>query len=258
MKLSRREEALLRALLTRGGRRRSGMCRCEGARAVGELLLRARERIRFVLATERGAAALEIPESLLRLADEREFAAFSDTVSSQGVIAVAEEPPPASGEVAGPFILALDRIADPGNFGTISRTWRAIGGRELWLTKGTVDPYCDKALRAGMGAQFALSIRFFEDLFALCAAASAAGFVNHFGTYPNRGESCFECAALYDRSVVVIGNEANGIGSAPETLRPVMIPMPGGYESLNAAQAATVFLVEFVRRGGAAAKPDTV
>lgn len=252
MELSRREENLLRALLTRGGRRRSGCCRCEGVRAVGELLLRAPGQIRFILATERGAGGIAAPPGLLRIVGEREFARYSDTVSSQGVIAVAAEPPPASGEVSGPFILALDRLADPGNFGTIVRTWRAIGGRELWLTRGTVDPYSEKSLRAGMGAQFALGIRYFDDLSALCAAAGSAGYVNHFGTYPNRGESCFECADLYHRSVIVIGNEANGIGEAPESLRPVTIPMPGQYESLNAAQAATVFLVEFVRRGGAA------
>ena len=38
MDLSRRESTLLKALLTRGGRRRSGCCRCEGVRAVKELL----------------------------------------------------------------------------------------------------------------------------------------------------------------------------------------------------------------------------
>ncbi|MFA6817170.1 MAG: TrmH family RNA methyltransferase, partial [Lentisphaeria bacterium] len=48
-------------------------------------------------------------------------------------------------------------------------------------------------------------------------------------------------------SALIIGNEANGI-SAPAVGDAVTIPMPGHAESLNAAQAATIFLFEGVRR----------
>ena len=45
----------------------------------------------------------------------------------------------------------------------------------------------------------------------------------------------------------MIGGEANGVNDLAAARR-VTIPMPGNYESLNAAQAATVFLFEYVRR----------
>ena len=51
----------------------------------------------------------------------------------------------------------------------------------------------------------------------------------------------------FEQSALVIGNEANGV-SDPTLGKGVTIPMPGHAESLNAAQAATVFLCEAVRR----------
>ena len=247
--LTNRQKSLLKALLTRGGRKRSGMCRCEGVRAVRELLTRQPELVEFAAATERGLAALELPPpENLHLISENEMSALSDTLNSQGIIAVARIPQPDTTSVRGDFILALDLLNDPGNFGTIARTFRAIGGRELWYTAGSVDPWCDKAVRAGMGAQFSLNCRKFTDLPELCRIAGECGYPEVFVSTPHGGESCFTAVGLYNHSVVVIGNEANGVSVYPENSRRVMIPMPGDYESLNAAQAATVLLLEQVRR----------
>ena len=174
---------------------------------------------------------------------------LAGTVNSQGILAVAAIPPePDAAEApADPFLLAIDRLGDPGNFGTICRTLRAAGLTELWYTKGSVDPYGDKAIRSALGAQFALKLRGFDDLEALRAAAQSYGYPSVWLTDPHGGESCFSAAKLYERSVIVIGGEANGVTPLAGAQR-VMIPMPGNYESLNAAQAATIFLFEYVRR----------
>ena len=248
MTLSRRETSLLRALTTRGGRRRSEFCRCEGVRAVKELLARKPELLEFVAATSRGVAVLGEEPPALRLLDEAEFSGISDTVNSQGVLALARIPEESSGAPQGDFVLVLDRIGDPGNFGTMARTLLAVGGSELWITKGTVDPWCDKAIRSGLGAQFALRIRHFDDLGIMAEFASGHGFERVFYADPHRGENCFVCPDLYERSLIIIGGEANGSSALPSGTRSVRIPMPGNYESLNAAQAATVLLVEHARR----------
>jgi len=248
MMLSRRETSLLRALNTRGGRRRSEFCRCEGVRAVRELLDKRPDLVVFVAATPRGIAALGAATPDTRMLDEAEFSSVSDTVNHQGVLALARVPEEPADAPRGEFILVLDRIGDPGNFGTMARTLLAVGGRELWITKGTVDPWCDKAIRSGMGAQFALNIRRFDDLAALAARAAEHGFPSCFYADPHQGENCFRCADLYDRSLIVIGGEANGSSELPAGTRSVRIPMPGNYESLNAAQAATVLLIEHARR----------
>ena len=90
-------------------------------------------------------------------------------------------------------------------------------------------------------------LREFPDLEALKTFAAGCGFKNIYLTDPHTGESCFECAGLFDKSVVVIGSEAHGIDSSMAGNR-VTIPMPGNFESLNAAQAATIVLFEHVRR----------
>ena len=165
------------------------------------------------------------------------------------MLAVASVPPEPGDDrpPRDPFLLALDRLGDPGNFGTICRTLRSTGLSELWYTRGSVDPYGDKAVRSALGAQFALSLRSFENLEALRERAVYFGYPKVYLTDPHAGEDCFRCSGLFDRSVVVIGAEADGVSALNGAAR-VTIPMPGNYESLNAAQAATVFLFEYVRR----------
>jgi TrmH family RNA methyltransferase len=246
--LTRKEKALLESLTTRNGRKKSGCCLCEGARAVGELLLRAPELVLFVV-TSKFDEELNLPKNIRQIeVSSKEFQQYAATVNSQGVLAVAKTPEAKDIPVVGDFILAFDQINDPGNFGTMARTFRAIGGKELWITTGTVDPYCDKAIRSAMGAQFALNIRKFANLPTLCQEAVKLGYKNTFITDPHKGTCCFEEPLLFDKSVIIIGNEANGVTCFPEGSKSVHIPMPGEYESLNAAQAATVFLVEYVRR----------
>ena len=92
-----------------------------------------------------------------------------------------------------------------------------------------------------------MCLREFADLAALTDYAAGCGFKNIYLTDPHTGESCFECEKLFEKSVVVIGSEAHGIGSEAAGNR-VTIPMPGNFESLNAAQAATIVLFEHVRR----------
>ena len=246
--LSRRQKNLLMALLTRGGRKRARLCRCEGVRAVRELLDHQQELVEFIVTTPAGRQALDRTAPGMFQVDETEMASLSDLCNSQGVIAVAAIPEAETSSVRGDFILALDQLNDPGNFGTIARTFRAVGGSELWYTSGSVDPWCDKAIRSGMGAQFALNCRKFSDLTELCRQAEQAGYPEIFISTPRGGENCFTAPKLFEKSVVVIGNEANGVTTFPQGAHMVTIPMPGNFESLNAAQAATVLLLEHVRR----------
>ena len=244
--LTRHREALLRSLYTRHGRKKSGMCVVEGLRCCRELFAAAPELVEFTLATPELIEAEKIPGEVIALtADEIEK--FGATCSSQGILSVARQPKPAVGAPETPFILLLDRLGDPGNFGTVLRTARAANLECVWYTKGSVDPYGDKAIRSALGAQFSMRLSAFDDLASAFDAAREYGYNKHFITDPHAGESCYATGDLYAKSVVVIGGEANGVeAEAPGTR--VTIPMPGGFESLNAAQAATIFIFEYVRR----------
>lgn len=248
MELTRAQRALLQSLYTRHGRKKSDCCVCEGLRSVTELTAARPDLIEFSLRTE-ATRDLSPSAAPCYVLPEPEFDKLAGTVRSQGVLAVARVPEPAGhGEqVTDPFVLALDRVGDPGNFGTICRTARAAGLHELWLTAGSIDPFGDKAIRSALGSQFAMKLRYFADLGEMREAGAKLGLEKVYLTDPHCGESCFTCADLFERTILVIGCESTGVGKLAGAAR-ATIPMPGGFESLNAAQAATIFLFEHVRR----------
>jgi TrmH family RNA methyltransferase len=146
------------------------------------------------------------------------------------------------GTAVGPLCVYLHGVADPGNVGTILRSARAFGASSVALGPGCADPYSPKAVRASMGAIFAVALARVEHVdelpgerIALLAGAQE----------PLRGPAG-EGAAL----TLLIGAERDGL---PDELvaaceRAARIPIAS--DSLNAAMAATVALYEMTRWGG--------
>lgn len=249
--MSKRRESLLRALTTRHGRKNSGYCLVEGLRCVNEILTLRPDLIEVCILREDMADRVVAPDDRTVVLPRAKFDSLAATVNSQGVLVLAEQPGylPLSGTPADPFALVLDRIADPGNFGTIIRTARAVGLNEIWIVKGGVDPFGDKAVRSASSAQFAVGIRLADSLDEAVSALRQLGVTRFFRTEPAEGHSVFTEPGLFSGSAIVLGNEANGAGPVHGSL-PLNIPMPGSAESLNVAQAATVILFEYVRRMG--------
>lgn len=249
--LTKRRESLLRALTTRHGRKNSGYCLVEGLRCVNEILALRPDLIESCILRDDMAGRVDSPDDRTVVLRRAEFDSLAATVNSQGVLVLAKQPEslPPDAPLRDPFALVLDRIADPGNFGTIIRTARAVGLGEVWIVKGGVDPFGDKAVRSASGAQFAVGLRFAESLDEAVAALGRLGVTRFFRTEPAEGHSVFTEPGLFSESAIVLGNEANGAGPIDSAL-PLNIPMPGSAESLNVAQAATVILFEYVRRTG--------
>ena len=155
----------------------------------------------------------------------------------------------------GSCVLVLDRVADPGNVGTMLRTGLAAGMGEVLCIKGTADVFSDKVIRASAGAVFHLIIN--EDL----SAAECISRVRETGA------KLVVCDAgggsLYDEDMtgpvaIVIGSEASG--PQEEFLKAadavVGIPMAEASESLNAGVAAAVVMYEAVRQCLSGGKQD--
>jgi TrmH family RNA methyltransferase len=257
--LTQRDRKHLEQARTRHGRRKLQLTLCEGFRCCREALSSRPDSIELLVCDETFAASEDFTrsapllEALVRppvVLPPREFAGLAVTDNPQGILCLAAIKIEDLGQSAppDPFVLILDRLAEPGNIGTILRTAWAIGLHEVWLTQGTADPFNPKAIRAGMGAQFGLTLRQGADLPTMREHLSAHDYPTLWLTVPKGGISLFSDEFVLPRSGMVIGNEANGVGECPGAAR-VSIPMPGQAESLNAAQAATVFLVESVRRG---------
>lgn len=243
--LTKRQEALIRSLYTRHGRRKTGLCLCEGVRCCGDLFESRPDLVDLVVCADDLEMALP-PAETIRIA-RAHFNKFSATETAPGIMAVVRRPEPPSGAPEDPFIFVLDRVSDPGNFGTMIRTARAVGLQEVWYTTGSADPFSDKVIRSAMASQFVIGLREFADLNEVISALHGAGYFRIYRTDVDAGVNCFSERELFDRSAIVMGSEAHGAGEIVGSV-PIHIPMPGNAESLNVAQAATVILFEHVRR----------
>ena len=154
----------------------------------------------------------------------------------------------------GGLFLALDTIRDPGNLGTILRIADWFGIKAVFATRDTVDVFNPKVVQATMGAIFRVRMHY-VDLPALSKAVLSHG--GHiFGTFLD-GDNMYSKTlddGSHSPSMIVIGNESNGISesmSALVTDRLYIPPYPAdqpGSESLNAAIAAAITVAEFRRR----------
>jgi TrmH family RNA methyltransferase len=135
----------------------------------------------------------------------------------------------------GPLCVALWGVHDPGNVGTVLRSARAFGARCVAIGPNTADPFGPKAVRASMGAIFAVPVARVASVAQLPAprVALVAG-----GDEDLRGPGT---------GTLVVGAEREGlpeevVAACDET---ASIPIAG--DSLNAAMAATIGLYEWTR-----------
>ncbi|MBN2899265.1 MAG: RNA methyltransferase [Clostridia bacterium] len=204
---------------------------------------------------ERGTALIEAVEAKgyrLHEVAPKLFDAISDTVNSQGVLAVAPMMPEVldtdilEGETTY-LSLVLDRIQDPGNLGTMIRTADAAGIKDIFLVKGTTDPYSTKVLRSTMGSIFDVRLHML-DTDEVIAYAEQHG-IRLVVTSLDASLYHYELA-VQDKLAIVIGNEGNGVSKefleAADDL--IKIPIYGGAESLNASVAAGIVLYDFAIR----------
>lgn len=175
------------------------------------------------------------------------FNSISDTVNSQGVLAIAPMPRYEEDQtdevVFSTLSIILDRIQDPGNLGTIIRTADAAGIRDIVLIKGTTDPFSTKVLRSTMGSIFDVRLHFMEteEVIALMKNQGIRLTVTSLEATHYHYE-----LSVSDPLTLVIGNEGNGVSKAFSEAADelIKIPMYGGAESLNASIAAGIVMYD--------------
>lgn len=152
---------------------------------------------------------------------------------------------------AATFVVVLDRIADPGNLGTILRSAEASGADLVVLTPGSVDPFSPKVVRASAGALFHVPVVTATIEEVGSAGLRLMGTTSHDA--PGRTVVAHTDADLRGRLGLVMGNEASGLPDDwNDTVGPirswVTIPHRGRSESLNVAMATTVITFEAARQ----------
>ena len=241
MTVSSAEIKLVKSLAQKKFRDEHGLFVAEGEKLVAEALKSGFEVEKVYRKDEVGEAAM---------------ARISALSSPSPALALVRRPAdlelallPASG-----LFLALDGIRDPGNLGTILRIADWFGIDAVFASPDTVDVFNPKVVQATMGAIFRVKFHY-TDIPSLCRSALAAGG-NVYGTFLD-GENMYQKSlsnGVERPSVIVIGNEANGISAATAACvsdRLYIPPFPAndpGSESLNAAVATAVTVAEFRRR----------
>ena len=145
------------------------------------------------------------------------------------------------------IIVALDGVQDPGNLGTIIRTADSANLNQIIISKDSADPYNPKVVRSTMGAIFRVNVIEAEDLKEELKKAQENKFKIMI-TALDAKKSIYK--ADFNKKVIVIGNEANGVSKEVQAMadEKVIIPMLGKTESLNASVAASIMIYEYVRR----------
>src|SRR5439155_17563439 len=134
--------------------------------------------------------------------------------------------------------LALWRVADPGNVGTLIRAADALGPAFVALSDGSADPTGPKAIRASMGALFRVPLVAFDDAPGRRVALVA------------RGGKPLEQLDLSGPTTFVLGAEREGL---PDEIlagceQRATIPLATEAESLNVAMAGAIALYDLARR----------
>ena len=174
--------------------------------------------------------------------------AIATTVNPDGVVATA--PRNLSKPVIAQTILgiAIERLQDPGNLGTIIRSAVATGVDGLWLSSNSVDVYSPKVLRASVGEWFRIPMRINTDLLELISQHQQQG-IQVIATASKAQKSYWE-VDFTQPSLIVLGNEGAGLSEEliAKADEQVTIPLANGVESLNVAVATALLVYEAKRQ----------
>jgi TrmH family RNA methyltransferase len=221
----------LRSLRTAHGRAKSGpppRFAAEGEDLIAAADAAGRRPLGRYVAAGSGLEGTEVEPGLLARA--------GSLGSGSRVLAVYEQ---RWDEPAGPLCVYLHGVADPGNVGAILRSALAFGASSVALGPGTADPFGPKAVRASMGAIFAVPV----------ARIAAGGPRELLAALPGRklALAARAGAPLSDplppgELTLLVGAEREGLPAELLEAADETRHIPIASESLNAAMAATVAL----------------
>lgn len=226
--ISKARIKLIRSLEHKKFRGKEGLFVAEGAKTVVEM--------------KKAFRCVEIID------DEEDVRKVSFLQHPQGIVGVFELPDcscEATTVVPNTLSLALDKVQDPGNLGTIIRIADWFGIDTIYCSHDTADCWSPKVVQATMGSLARVKV-VYTDLAQLidnCDCPIYGTFLDGTNIYNQ---------SLTQNGIIVMGNEGNGISDeirAKITNRLLIPSTREGAESLNVAVATAITLSEFRRRG---------
>jgi TrmH family RNA methyltransferase len=188
-----------------------------------------------------GGLVLEVSAAVLEKITRRE--------NFQNVIGVFRQHFVPDTEIGRKWIwVALDRVRDPGNLGTIIRTADAAGIKGVALVGASCDAFGLEGVRATMGSIFHVPLaRTSEDRLIAIVRQQRARLI---GTHLTAATIDYREARYSEPLVLLMGNEQQGLteklAAACDAL--VRIPMRGRADSLNLAVSTGLMIYEALRK----------
>lgn len=175
----------------------------------------------------------------------------SGAVTSQGILGIVDQLADSYAEMVsgtGSLFLVADQVRDPGNLGSLLRVADAAGAHGFLMTRGSVDLYNPKVVRAAAGSHFHIRLARGVELGKFKDDTQKSG-LKVLGL-DTRGEKNYLDVDFTGPVALVVGNEAAGISEENRELldETIRIEMPGRAESLNVATATAVVAFEALRQ----------
>ena len=241
----------VRALHLRKARDETGLFVAEGLKTVTEgvetghmpVILLHGPQASHPLLSKAIEATLDASGEVIEVTEEI-LAKVSRRDNPQAVVGVFRQvfkPLPALDPQSAPTWVALHRVRDPGNVGTIVRTADAAGCGGVILVGECCDPYSVEAVRATMGSIFAVPL----------TQASEAEFADWRHGWPGSVVGTLLSAEIDHRqadyarpTMILMGNEQQGLSPDMAALCDVnvKIPMRGRADSLNLSVATGIMI----------------
>jgi len=255
----------LRSLASREGREEHSLLLLEGTHLLKEVLitnLYPKEIVATTTWLERNPQIIDRVSKycLLREVTQDVLEAALSTVSPDGVATLFPLKGLPKETTQENFVLALDRLQDPGNLGSLLRTALAAEVDSVWLSSGA-DPLSPKTLRASSGAilhiphiRFGKSEEEASTLFAEKLREAAIKGKQILGTVVSGFQSPHSVIPYWEidwkiPTVLILGNEGSGLHPSLHNFCTQLITLPhsSGIDSLNVAAAAAPLLLERFR-----------
>lgn len=241
--ITKAEIQSIKALADKRGRVEQGAFIAEGEKLISEIAL-SHLKVRKIYATSPLWSSAEVISI-------KEMERISQLKSSNNSLAVVECPKYdlSLAEPSKNLVLALDRVQNPGNLGTIIRLADWFGITDIVCSEDCADCFNPKVVQATMGAIIRVRVHY-TNLSVWLEKVKSRG-VDIYGTFLD-GQNIYSCKKG-SCGVIVMGNEGQGISKECEksvSHRLYIPPYPTdrcGSESLNVAIATAITCSEFRR-----------
>lgn len=247
--ITKAELQSVRTLRNRSTREATGQFVVEGWKGVMELLDSALDTVRIYVRSEvQPPTGCFIPDAAVQVA-AKEMDRMSQMKTPPGILATAHIPDHGPAPAAPsslptsriPVVLYCDRIADPGNLGTLIRTAHWFGFAGVVCDAAGVDPWNAKCLQASMGSAMRLPI------WSVDGPVWLRNWEGPMWALDARGTDLAQTP--WGPGTLVIGSESHGLSDAARNAATHIASIPGSgqTESLNAAIAGSLAMFEIAR-----------